>query len=72
MKRIPALILLLALSLAPAGAQIFTGPNSARQAQKAGEKQQKAQNKAARKQQKAIAKSEKAQRKAAKRAQRHG
>ncbi len=75
MKRIPALILLVALTVAsslPAGAQIFMGPNSAKQAQKAGEKQQKAQNKAARKQQKAIAKSEKAQRKAAKRAQRHG
>jgi outer membrane lipoprotein-sorting protein len=72
MKRIPALILLLALSVATASAQIFTGPNSARQAQKAGEKQQKAQNKAARKQQKAIAKSQKAQRRAAKRAQRHG
>jgi hypothetical protein len=75
MKRIPALILMFALSVAwsmPVSAQIFTGPNSARQAQKAGEKQQKAQNKAARKQQKAIAKSEKAQRKAAKRAQHHG
>ena len=75
MKRIAAFVLLAALTSAwsmPAIAQIFTGPNSARQAQKAGEKQQKALNKAARKQQKAIAKSEKAQRKAAKRAQHHG
>jgi hypothetical protein len=74
MKRIPSLILLVALSVAssmPAAAQIFTGPNSARQADKAGRKQQKALNKAAIKQQKAISKSEKAQRKAAQKAQRH-
>jgi hypothetical protein len=72
MKRIPSLILLVALSIAmPAAAQIFTGPNSARQADRAGRKQQKALNKAAIKQQKAINKSEKAQRKAAQKAQRH-
>jgi hypothetical protein len=74
MKRIPSLILLVALSVAssmPVAAQIFTGPNSARQADKAGRKQQKALNKAAIKQQKAISKSEKAQRKAAQKAQRH-
>jgi hypothetical protein len=74
MKRIPALILLVALSFAwsiPAKAQIFSGPNSARQAQKAAEKQQKAQNKAAKKQQKSMQKYEKAQQKAAKRAQHH-
>jgi hypothetical protein len=73
MKRIPSLILLVALSVAssmPAAAQIFTGPNSARQADKAGRKQQKALNKAAIKQQKAISKSEKAQRKATQKAQR--
>jgi hypothetical protein len=53
MKRIPALTLLVALSFAssiPAKAQIFSGPNSARQAQKAAKKQQKAQGKAAKKQ----------------------
>jgi len=74
MKRIPTFILLVALSFAwsiPAKAQIFTGPDSARQAQKAAEKQQKAQNKAARKQQKSMKKYQKAQQKAAKRAQHH-
>jgi hypothetical protein len=74
MKRIPTLILLVALSFAwstPARAQIFSGPDSARQAQKAAKKQQKAQNKAAKKQQKSMKKYEKAQQKAAKRAQHH-
>jgi hypothetical protein len=74
MKRIPAFILLVALSFTssmPAKAQIFSGPDSARQAQKAAEKQQKAQNKAAKQQQKSMKKYEKAQQKAAKRAQRH-
>jgi hypothetical protein len=74
MKRIPALTLLVALSFAssiPAKAQIFSGPNSARQAQKAAKKQQKAQGKAAKKQHKSMQKYEKAQQKAAKRAQRH-
>jgi hypothetical protein len=74
MKRIPAFILLVPLSLAwsiPAKAQIFSGPNSARQAQKAAKKQQKAQSKAAKKQQRSMQKYEKAQQKAAKRAQRH-
>jgi hypothetical protein len=75
MKRISALLLLAVLSLAwamPAQAQIFTGPDAARQAEKAGKKQQKAANKAtvkkeralqkaAKKQQKAVKKSEKAQ-----------
>jgi HEAT repeat protein len=73
MKRIPAFILLAALSFAcsiPAKAQVFRGPDSARQAQKAAEKQQKALNKAAKKQQKATKKYEKAQRKAARKAQR--
>jgi hypothetical protein len=78
-QRIPAFLLLLALSLTwslVAKAQIFTGPDSARRAQKAADKQQKAynksarkqlkaSNKAARKQQKAIKKNEKQQRKAA-------
>ena len=72
MKRI-AFILLAVLSFAcstPAKAQIFMGKDSARQAQRAAEKEQKAQRKAAKKQQKAMQKAEKAQRKAAKRAQR--
>lgn len=74
MKRIPTFILLVACSFAwsiPTKAQIFTGPDSARQAQKAAKKQQKAQTKAAQKQQKSMKKYEKAQQKAAKRAQRH-
>jgi hypothetical protein len=74
MKRIPALLLLVALSFAwsiPSKAQIFSGPDSARQAQKAAKKQQKTQNKAAKNQQKSMKKYEKAQQKAAKRAQRH-
>jgi uncharacterized membrane protein (DUF106 family) len=74
MKRIPVFILVIALSLAssiPAKAQIFSGPDSARQAQKAAKKQQKAQSKAAKKQQKSVKKYEKAQHKASKRAQRH-
>ena len=74
MKRVPTFILLVALSFAwsiPAKAQIFTGPDSARQAQKAAKKEQKAQTKAAQKQQKSMKKYEKAQQKAAKRAQRH-
>ncbi len=74
MKRIPTFILLVACSFAwsiPAKTQIFTGPDSARQAQKAAKKEQKAQTKAAQKQQKSMKKYEKAQQKAAKRAQRH-
>jgi len=74
MKRIPAFLLLVALSFAwsiSAKAQVFMGPDSARRAQKAAAKEQKAQNKAAKKQQKAMQKYYKAQRKAAKRAQRH-
>jgi len=74
MKRIPTFILLVACSFAwsiPAKAQIFSGPDSARQAQKAAKKEQKAQTKAAQKQQKSMKKYEKAQQKAAKRAQRH-
>jgi hypothetical protein len=69
MKRIPAIVLLLALSFSwptPAKAQIFMGPDSVRQAQKAAKKDQKARDKAAKKQQKAMRKQEKAQRKAAK------
>jgi hypothetical protein len=73
MKRIPAVMLLFALSFAwalPANAQIFRGPDSARQAQKAAKKERKAGKKAAKKRQKAMKKYAKAQRKAAKRAQR--
>ena len=74
MKRIPAIVLLAVLSvtwLMPAKAQIFKGPDSARQAQKAAKKERKAQAKAARKQQKAMNKYEKAQRKAARKSQHH-
>jgi hypothetical protein len=68
MKRIAAFILLVALAGSmSATAQIFMGPNSARQAQKAAKKQQKAQNKAAEKQRKAMKKYQKTQQKAAKR-----
>ena len=73
MKRILTLILLVFLSFAssiPAKAQIFRGSDSARQAEKAAKKQQKALNKAAKKQQKPMKKNEKAQRKAAKKSQR--
>lgn len=67
MKRIATTLLLVVLSVAsmPATAQIFRGPDSARQAEKASKKTQKAQNKAARRQQKALQKQQKAQRKAA-------
>jgi hypothetical protein len=71
MKRIPAFILLVALSFAwsiPARTQIFRGPDSARQAQKAAKKQQKSFNKEAKKQRKAMKKYQKSQRKAARRA----
>jgi hypothetical protein len=74
MKRIPAFILLVTLSFAwliPAKAQIFSGPDSARQAQKAAKKEQKAQSNAAKKQQKSMKKYEKAQQKSAKRTRRH-
>jgi hypothetical protein len=71
MKRIAA-FLLLVLGLAclkPVQAQIFMGPDSTRQAQKAAKKQQKAFVKRAKKQQKALRKYQKAQRKAEKRQQ---
>ena len=73
MKRVPAFILLIALSFAcsvSAKAQIFMGKDSARQAQNAAKKQQKASKKAAKKQRKTMKKYEKAQRRAAKKAQR--
>jgi hypothetical protein len=73
MKRSAAFMLLAALSFAwpaLAGAQIFRGKDSVRQAEKAGKKGQKARDKTARKQQKAMRKYQKAQRKAAKRQQR--
>jgi hypothetical protein len=74
MKRIAIWMLFVAGTLAvstPDQAQIFMGPNSARQAQKAAKKEQKASNKAAKKQQKAMKKNRKMQQKAAKRSQRH-
>ena len=67
MKRVPAYMLLV-LSFTwcvPSRAQIYRGPNSAQQAQKAGRKYRK---KAAKRQRKANKKLLKAQRKAAKRA----
>jgi biopolymer transport protein ExbB/TolQ len=73
MKRVPAFILLIALSFAcsiSTKAQIFMGKDSARQAQNAAKKQQKGSKKAAQKQRKAMKKYEKVQRRAAKKAQR--
>ena len=70
MKRIPAFVLIL-LSFAwsaPAHAQIYRGPNSAKQAQKAAKRDQK---RVARQQRKAAKKLAKAQRKAAKRQKRN-
>ena len=71
MKRIPAFTLvLLSLTWSISGqAQIYRGPNSAKQAQKAARKDQK---RAARNQRKTNKKLLKAQRKAAKRAKRRG
>jgi hypothetical protein len=67
MKRVSVLLLLVVLSFAwpvPAEAQIFRGPDAARQAQKASKKNQKTANKAARKKEKALQKAAKKQRKA--------
>jgi hypothetical protein len=67
MKRVSALLLLIFVSLAwtvPARAQIFRGPDAARQAQKASKKNQKTANKAAWKKEKALQKAAKKQRKA--------
>jgi len=70
MKRIPAfaLMLLSVAWLAPAQAQIFRGPDSAKQARKAAMKDQK---RATKQQRKASKKLAKAQRKAAKRQRHH-
>jgi hypothetical protein len=73
MKRFLALMLWLVLGLVtvlPANAQIFRGPNAARDAAKAGKKQQKAFRKAAWKRQIAMQKAAKKQQKDAKRAAR--
>jgi len=51
----------------PGNAQVFHGPNSAKQAEKANKRQQKALRKAAKKQQKKMRKYQKAQKKASKR-----
>jgi len=66
MKRVPAFVLILfSLAwLAPAHAQIYRGPNSAEQAQKAAKKEQK---RTAKQQRKAAKRLAKAQHKAAKR-----
>jgi hypothetical protein len=71
MKRIPVLLLvcLSFVCLLPAKAQIFMGPDSARRAQQAGEKEQK---KARKRQRKAMKQYQKAQRKAAKAAKKQG
>jgi hypothetical protein len=71
MMRIAFFLLLPVLSFAPAipaKAQIYRGEDAARQAQKAGKKQQKAYNKALKKQLKASRRAAKKQQKAARRA----
>jgi hypothetical protein len=71
MKRIAALLLLVALSVAgamPAYAQRTSVEENARQSQKAAKRQQKASRKAAKNQRKAMKKYTKGQRKAVKKA----
>ena len=71
MKRLAALVLALTIfAAAPAPAQIFRGPNSAKQAQKAARRSNKQAEKRQRRAAKAAKKTLKAQRKAAKRASR--
>jgi len=68
MKRLAAFLLALSvLAAVPAEAQIFTGPNSAKQAQKAARRDQK---RAGKRQRRATKQYLKAQRRAAKRARR--
>jgi hypothetical protein len=72
MNRISALLLLGVLSFAspaPAKAQIFRGPDAARQAQKAAKKNQKTANKAAVKKEKALQKAARKQQKAVKKSE---
>ena len=66
MKQFVTLLLLLSLSCASlrATAQIFMGPNSGKQAQKAAKKEKKTEFKNAKKQQKAMRKYEKREQKA--------
>jgi len=67
MKRILTVVLLLILTSAwsmPAHAQIFMGPNSQKQAEKAAKKERKQELKSAKKQQKAMRKYEKREQKA--------
>jgi hypothetical protein len=66
MKRIVALALLLTGSavMVPAHAQIFMGPNSQKQAEKAAKKEKKTEFKNAKKKQKAMRKYEKKEQKA--------
>lgn len=71
MKRLPTFVLLILLSFAwsaPAHAQIYRGPNSAKQAQKASRRYQK---RVAKQQRKAAKKLAKAEGKAAKRRRRN-
>lgn len=67
MKRIVAVVLLLIVSSAwsmPAHAQIFMGPNSQKQAEKAAKKERKTELRNAKKKQKAMRKYEKHEQKA--------
>jgi multidrug efflux pump subunit AcrB len=67
MKQIVTVVLLLIVSSAwsmPATAQIFMGPNSQKQAEKAAKKEKKTELKNAKKQQKAMRKYEKREQKA--------
>ena len=66
MKRLFTFVLLLVLSCAslPSTAQIFMGPNSQKQAEKAARKEKKTELKNAKKQQKAMRKYEKREQKA--------
>ncbi|HXW91920.1 MAG TPA: hypothetical protein VEK33_15340 [Terriglobales bacterium] len=70
MKRAVTVVLMLLLSSAlttPAPAQIFMGPNSQKQAEKAANKEKKAELKNAKKKQKAMRKYEKREQKAERR-----
>jgi hypothetical protein len=67
MKRVVTVVLVLLLSSAlmtPTHAQIFMGPNSQKQAEKAAEKEKKAELKNAKKKQKAMRKYEEREQKA--------
>lgn len=69
MRRIVTVVLVLLLSsaLTPASAQIFMGPNSQKQAEKAAKKEKKTELKNAKKRQKTMRKYEKREQKAERR-----